>query len=162
VLTGQACFHGWRSREEYWQVMARWDAVVFFSDNEGGPIGLLEGMAAGALPFYPQRSGSWADVHAPQVDPLCHYPPGDMPALAAAVRRIFQRSPEQLARLREISRSLVQAHTAKEYGATCLDFFARMSAMPRISQERKRVGRLSDLLPLGIATRLAPSLLTRC
>lgn len=160
-VAGQAHFHGWVSREEYWRVMAGWDAVVFFSDHEGGPIGLLEGMAAGAVPFYPQRGGSWADLRVPQVDPLCHYPPGDMPALAQAVQRIFQRAPEQLVRLREVSRTLVQSHTPEDYGAACAEFFARMASVPRISATHRRRVRLPDLLPLGIVTRFALPLLTR-
>lgn len=161
AVAGQAKFHGWLSRGEYWRVMAGWDGVVFFSDHEGGPIGLLEGMAAGAIPFYPQRGGSWADIYVPQVDPVCHYPPGNMPALARAVQRVFQHPPSHLNGLREICRTLVQAHTPENYGAACLDFFGHMASVPRISGTCRRRAKLSDLLPLGFVTRFAPRLLTR-
>ncbi len=161
ALTSQAHFHGWVSRPEYWRIMASWDAVVFFSDHEGGPIALLEGMAAGALPFYPARGGSWGDVYAPRVDLRCHYPPGDMPALARAIQEIFQRPAGQLRNMRERSRALVQAHRPEQYLADCSEFTARTCAAARISRSPHRGLHLSDVLPLGLVTRLAPGLLNR-
>lgn len=159
-LAGQAHLHGWVTRTKYKQVMANWDAVVFFSDHEGGPIGLLEGMAAGAVPFYPAQGGSWADGYVPQVDALCHYPPADMPALAQAIHTIFQRPVEQLDHLRKRSRELVLAHTPENYLIDCHKFISRISVAARISRSEPRRARLSDLLPLGWATRMAPRLLT--
>lgn len=160
-VAAQAKFHGWVPRAEYQRLMAEWDAVVFFSDHEGGPIALLEGMASGALPFYPARGGSWADHYAPQIDPRCHYPPGDMPALARAVRQIFQLPAGPVGELRQRSRALVLAHTPENYLAECGEFFAGTNAAARISQSRVRRSRLTDLLPLGLVTRIAPRLLTR-
>ena len=128
--------------------------------TEGGPIGLLEGMAAGAVPFYPAQGGSWADVYVPQVDPWCHYPPADMPALAQAIHAIFQRPVEQLDHLRKRSRELVLAHTPENYLIDCHKFISRISVAARISRSEPRRARLSDLLPLGWATRMAPRLLT--
>lgn len=160
-VAAQAVFHGWVSRAEYQRLMAEWDAVVFFSDHEGGPIALLEGMASGALPFYPARGGSWADRYAPQIDPLCHYPPGDMPALARGVRQIFQLPGGHVDELRNRSRALVLDHTPENYLAECSEFFARTNSAARISQSRDRRARLTDLLPLGLVTRIAPRLLTR-
>jgi glycosyltransferase involved in cell wall biosynthesis len=160
-LAGQAHLHGWVTRAEYRRIMAGWDAVVFFSDHEGGPISLLEGMAAGALPFYPAQGGSWADVYAPRVDPLCHYPPADLPALARAIQTIFQRPAAQLEQLRARSRELVLAHSPENYLADCSDFIGRVAAAERISGSPSRTPRVSDLLPLGWVTRMAPGLLNR-
>ncbi len=160
-LAGQAHFHGWLSRADYWRAIARWDAMVFFSDNEGGPIALLEGMAAGALPFYPAQRGSWADVYTPQVNPLCHYPPGDMPALAAAIGRIFALPAVELEALRACARALVAPHTAEQYQAACLEAFRNVWKLPRLSVPRARWPRPTDLLPLGAATRVAPWALRR-
>jgi hypothetical protein len=118
-------------------------------------------MAAGALPFYPAQGGSWADVYAPRVDPLCHYPPADLPALARAIQTIFQRPAAQLEQLRARSRELVLAHSPENYLADCSDFIGRVAAAERISGSPSRTPRVSDLLPLGWVTRMAPGLLNR-
>ena len=160
-LAGQVHFHGWVSREEYWRTLARWDGMVFFSENEGGPIALLEGMAAGVLPFYPARGGSWADRYAPQVEALCHYPPDDLAALARSVRQIFQRPAAQLDALREQGRTLVTAHQPEDYMAACLDLIRQTDSAPQISLSRRRVPRAGDWLPLGLVARAAPGVLRK-
>ena len=150
-------FHGWlQSLEDYRRVLATWDGAVYFSDHEGGPIALLETMAAGAVPFYPKRSGSWADYYVPQVDPLCHYPAGDMDALAAAISGIFQRTPEEIDGLQAKARRLVADHGKEHYMASSREIINQVAALPRISIPRGRRSRPSDLLPLGVVTRLAP------
>jgi glycosyltransferase involved in cell wall biosynthesis len=159
-LGSGARFHGWVSREEYWRVMATWDAVVFFSDHEGGPISLLEGMAAGALPFYPARFGSWADIYVPQVDPRFHYPPDDLKGLAQVIRETFSLPAAQVESRREAGRRLVGAHTPGAYQANCAAFLAHIAAAPRISGTKGGRRRLTDFLPLGMVTRFAPTLLS--
>ena len=152
-------FREWVDDDAYRRIPAEWDGAVYFSEHEGGPIALLEAMSAGAIPFYPAHGGSWADHYVPQVDPLCHYPPGDLAAAASAVRRVFSRPESELAGLRARARQLVCTHTPERYRAVCADLLTRIGAMPRISASRTRSPRIGDWLPLGVATRFFPSAL---
>lgn len=150
--------HGWKSAAggEIGRIIAGWDAAVYFSSNEGGPISLLETMAVGAIPFYPRRGGSWADCYAPQVDPACHYPPDDVGALAAAIDSFFRRPAADIAQARARSRALVADHGKHHYQSTGRGLINRVAGLPRISQTRPHRFGWSDLLPLGAATRWAP------
>ncbi len=155
-------FHGWTSKEELWRVLATWDSVVFFTENEGGPIALLEGMAAGAIPFYPAIGGSVGDVEAPRVDSLCYYPSGDLATLAANVQRIFARGLGERRRLQERAKAAVANYTVENYGATLLAHLERIAALPRVSAPGDPTRRhWSDALPLGFVTRVCPQLLWR-
>jgi glycosyltransferase involved in cell wall biosynthesis len=158
-LRGRARFHGWVPKDEFWRIMGGWDAVVMFSEHEGGPIALLEGMALGLIPFYPARHGSWADVYVPQVDARCHYPPGDMPALARAIGQVMLQPAGQLAAARERARALVAGHRREDYEADGLGCLRRVAELPRLSQDRPRRFRLTDCLPLGAVTRWVPAAL---
>jgi glycosyltransferase involved in cell wall biosynthesis len=149
-------FHGWVPREEYWRILAGWDAMVFFSDHEGGPIALLEGMAAGLVPFHPAIGGSWADIHGPAVDPRCAYSPGDMPGLARGVTEMFAESPEQIACWRERARELVAGHTAENYLHEFQTFLSAIRTEPSISEPIRRRGCWQDWLPLGAVSRVFP------
>lgn len=146
-------FHGWVPRDQFWRILAGWDAVVFFSDVEGGPMALFDGMACGAIPFYPANGGSWGDVYAPQVDGRCHYPPGDMAALAAAIGDVFGAAPAQVESARRRSRELVAAHTVEAYGEALTGFLRRLAALPALPRRRPRGAQAFDCLPLGLVTR---------
>lgn len=151
--------HGWVPKDEFWRIMSGWDAMVMFSEHEGGPIALLEGMALGLIPFYPARQGSWADVYVPRVDPRCHYPPGDMPALARAMGEVMRQPEEQLTAAREQAQALVAGHRREDYEAACRGCLRRVAELPRVSQDRRRSFRLTDCLPLGVVTRWAQAAL---
>jgi glycosyltransferase involved in cell wall biosynthesis len=153
--TGEAVnFHGWVSREELWRVMGTWDAMVFFSEVEGGPIAMFEGMALGLVPFYPDTRGSWGDIYAPQVHASCHYPAGDMKALALAVGEIFRLPAAELSVLRLRASQLIRPHQLQSYLAECGGFLREIASRPKISQSRRRLMRPTDALPLGLVTRL--------
>jgi hypothetical protein len=154
-------FHGWLDGSDYRRVVGSWDAAVYFSEHEAGPIALLEAMSAGVIPFYPRVGGSWADEYSPRVDELCHYPPGDMNALASAVRAVFRSKGERVATLRERAISLVEGHRIETYKDTVSDFFSQISSLPRVSCQRARHPRLTDCLPLGLITRILPYALRR-
>jgi glycosyltransferase involved in cell wall biosynthesis len=160
-LGDQVLFHGWTPKENYWRVLLRWDAMVFFSEVEGGPIALFEGAAVGTIPFYPAIGGSWGDTYAPQIDPICHYAPGDMRALAAAIETIFSRPSADVEQLRARASGLVANHTVENYSREIVRFIARVQALPKISSGAKRRNRASDLLPLGLVTRALPSALLK-
>ena len=152
---GEVRFHGWAPKDDFWRIMAGWDAIVFFSDFEGGPLAVLEAMSQGAIPFYPAIGGGWADLYAPQVDPRCHYPPGDLPALARAIQEVFARPAVQVAALRDRARALVRPHCDRSYETDYLTLLRSVMALPRLSRPRRRRPRLADALPLGIVTRFA-------
>lgn len=148
-------FLGWQPPAQCWPAFGRWDATLSFSDIEGGPITLLEGMTAGALPFFPRIGGALGDIYVPQVDPVCYYPPGDMTALARAVQEIFRRPPAEIARLRERARQLTQGHSEETYVATFARRLHTVAELPRLSRPpvtRPRP-RLPHWLPLGFVTR---------
>jgi glycosyltransferase involved in cell wall biosynthesis len=141
-LGGVVTFHGWTTKDEFWRVMSRWDAVVFFSEMEGGPIALLEGCALGAIPFFPAIGDSLGDLYAPRVDELCHYRPGDMQALARNVDRFFARPKLQVDEARARARAAVSRHLDDSYRTGVLDFAARVAELPRISTGRSRRARV--------------------
>ncbi len=152
-------FHGWTDKTEFWRVMAAWDAIVFFTDLEGGPIAMLEGMAAGAIPFYPRIGGSVGDAYAPQVDALCAYEPGDLAGLATNVQRVFAKTEDERTHLRARAQALVAGHTVAAYGEQLLAFVERIATMPRLSTSAANRRHWSDILPLGLVVRTMPSLL---
>jgi glycosyltransferase involved in cell wall biosynthesis len=156
---GRVRFHGWTTKDEFWRVLARWDGLVFFTEVEGGPIALLEGMAVGAIPFYPRIGGSTGDLYAPRVDAACYYPPGDLVAAARGVREIFSREAASIAVLRDRSRAAVAGHTRANYGGTLENFLRQIAAFPRVSRAGAPARRWADPLPLGLVTRAARSLL---
>jgi glycosyltransferase involved in cell wall biosynthesis len=158
-LAGQVRFHGRLASGKLWPVLSGWDAIVLFSEHEAGPIAMLEGMSVGVLPFCPWMGGSWGDVYAPQVDPDCHYRAGEMTDLAARLRRVFGRNASELAALRARARRLVESHRPPAYQAACANLLQTIMVEPRLSRPGQRRSRPSDLLPLGLVTRLAPALL---
>jgi glycosyltransferase involved in cell wall biosynthesis len=159
-LSPRVRFHGWTSKEEYWRVLAGWDAMVFFSEVEGAPHALLEAMKLGVIPFFPRIGGSIGDLYAPQVDALCHYPAGDLGALAASVQRIFSYDAAKLAERRARACAVVAAHTLDGYNENFQEFIGQVVAQPRLSAPGDRARRKwSDGLPLGLVTRLTPWLL---
>ena len=154
-------FLGWQSSEEYWQRLQTWDAAVSFTDHEGGPIVLLETMAAGALPIFPAIGGCLADDYLPQLSVPCQYEPGN-PAAAARILRDFTKlSVVECAQVRLEARQLAMTHTASGYDSTFADFAHRIATLPRVSRpplgDRKTAW--FERLPLGLVTRaLKPKL----
>ena len=156
-------FLGFLENPAFTARMQTWDAAVFFSDVEGGPIVLLEAMAAGAVPFYPTIGGSLGDDYAPHIDVRCHYPAGDAAAAARAVRAVFSDPATDVARLRAHARDLAATHFGDAYETAFAAFVHRIAALPRISRppDGARLSRWSDRLPLGLITRAFPRALWR-
>ena len=156
-------FLGWQSREDYWTRLQQWDAAVFFTDHEGGPIVLLEAMLAGVLPVFPEIGGSLADDYLPRVDHRCSYPAGDIKAAAERMRELTQLDAEARRAICERARTLAMGHTVARYHDTFTQFVRRIGEMPRISRPPSGEIRLRwwDLLPLGIISRFLKSALWR-
>jgi glycosyltransferase involved in cell wall biosynthesis len=161
-LAGRVRFHGWRQGADYWRVLAGWDATLFFSDYEGSPIAMLEAMALGVLPFFPRIGGTMGDVYVPQVDRRCHYPAGNMSALASDIQAVLGEPAATRQALRAKAQSLVANHSVARYGELLTAFVRDVKARPRISTENASARRRwSDVLPLGLVARVAPGLLLR-
>jgi glycosyltransferase involved in cell wall biosynthesis len=156
-------FLGWQQPADYWRRLQDWDAAVFFSDHEGGPLVLLEAMAAGAVPFYPTIGGSLGDEYVSRLDPRCYYPAGDPVAAARAVCEVLASPPELLAGLRNRAQTLTEPNRSGGYESVFGEFVRRIANLPRISRApgAGRAARLIDWLPLGLITHVFPAALWR-
>ncbi|MGH7958171.1 MAG: glycosyltransferase [Opitutaceae bacterium] len=155
-------FLGFVDTVEYWRRMCSWDAALFFSDVEGGPIALLEAMAAGVLPVYPSIGGSVGDDYAPQIDPRCYYPAGDPVAAARGLQALLAASSAELEEKRGVARALTKPHAGGAYEVQFREVVRRIIALPRLSSVSLRRRRSwMDGLPLGVITRVFPQHLWR-
>ena len=156
-------FLGWQSREDYWARLQQWDAAVFFTDHEGGPIVLLEAMLAGVLPVFPEIGGSLADDYLPQVDRRCSYPAGNIKAAAERMRELSQLDAAERRAICERASALAMGHTVERYHDIFTQFVRRIAEMPRISRRPCAEVRLRwwDRLPLGIISRFLKPVLWR-
>lgn len=97
-LAGRVRFLGQVDKRD---VFPRWHALISASTSpEAGPLGVLEGMAHG-VPLIATDHGGSAEYLSDGAGLLV--PPGDAPALAAALRRLLA-DPDLSARLRERAR----------------------------------------------------------
>jgi hypothetical protein len=108
-------FHGWCEGEKQLAVMQSWKYVASLSDYEGQSIALLEGIAAGCLPLYP-------DFHTgaelpPAAARRCLYPTGDMAALAMRLHGLETASAVEITVLRAELAALICAHAPASYQA---------------------------------------------
>lgn len=154
-------FHGWEGKDSYWRRLQSWDAALYFSEREGGPITLVEAMAAGVLPLYPDIGGSLGDYYAPRVDPRCLYPSGDFATAATALCELLTLPREVQHGLRRRAQMLVEPHQSSRYASAFAAFARRIAALPRRSRapDCSRPGRAADVLPLGLITRACPQAL---
>jgi glycosyltransferase involved in cell wall biosynthesis len=78
--------------------LSGYDVILFSSRNEGLPLGLLEGMAAGCIPIVTRVSGMPEAVNC--ADLGCVVPPDDPAQLSVAMERIHMLDAQALARMR--------------------------------------------------------------
>jgi glycosyltransferase involved in cell wall biosynthesis len=156
-------FHGWEADEAYWRRLRSWDVVAMFSEHEGGPITLVEAMAAGVLPVYPAITGSVGDDYVPLLHAAAYYPSGDIPAAARAVEMLLALPAAERTALRRRAIELARPHAEGGYERAFADLVKRVVALPRISvpPDGSRPPRLIDRLPFGLLTRLPESLQLR-
>ena len=151
-------FHGWLSGDAYWRMLAALDVVVVLSDSEGGPIALLEAMAAGVIPLYP-RIGGLAEEPAGSVEAHCLYPAGD---LAAAARQLAWLLAADRAELGRRARAATAPHTPEAYEAAYARLLELVLAEPRRSLATiDRTKGWSDRLPLAAVRRFHETALWR-
>jgi hypothetical protein len=101
------------------------------------------------------------DVYAPQIDRSCHYPGGDLDSLAAALKRLVQAEAVEVIARRTRAQAIAARHTPERFGKTFSEFVREIGALPRVSRAptRNRRMRLTDVLPLGLVTRVFPGAL---
>ena len=105
-LEGIVYFHGWKRDTR--EVFGDLDVVVNCSRNEGTPVALIEGLAAGRPVVATSVGGTPDLLEGGRYGALV--PPGDPMALAAAIVRAIKCRDEALARARE-----GQAHVLARY-----------------------------------------------
>jgi len=108
-LEEQVLFLGWRS--DMPRIYADLDVVALTSRNEGTPVSLIEGMAAG-VPVVSTAVGGVPDIVA---DGVCGYlvPPDDAAALARAIVALL-RDKEKAQAMGQAGRQVVKARFSAE------------------------------------------------
>ncbi|MEX0322228.1 MAG: glycosyltransferase [Puniceicoccaceae bacterium] len=107
-------FHGHLTDNAYRETISRWDYILFLSDYEGLPLSLIEGVASGCLPIYPDfHNGSdWISPLASQ----CFYHTGDVRQAAAVVARTESKWDQQdWNAYRDRATELASRHTPDAY-----------------------------------------------
>jgi glycosyltransferase involved in cell wall biosynthesis len=129
-------FHGYLTGSAYREAISRWRYILFMSDYEGLPVSLLEGVAAGCLPVYP-------DFHDGQdwLDSLVtdsYYPVGDMQEAASVIERVesqWEESDWQAFRGR--AEEQVSRHTRPAYLAAIASALDAIGSLGRDSSDGK-------------------------
>jgi glycosyltransferase involved in cell wall biosynthesis len=106
-LAGRVIFMGWRADLD--RVYADLDVVALTSKNEGSPVALIEGMAAGR-PVVSTRVGGVPNVVEDGVTGLL-VADGDADGMAAAIRRVLEE-PDMARRLGAAARETIVARYA--------------------------------------------------
>ena len=147
-------FHGRKSGDEYWKIVASWDAILFTSDFEGLPLALLEAMSAGVLPVYP-RIESGADSYVRGVNPEFLYELDDCNRVAAILSEIRSSDEPRLEFWREACRRAAEPHAGDAYDRVYADFVRKMREAPKISAAQLPGRRLylSDFVPFMLLGR---------
>ena len=154
-------WHGLRRGEEYWQILASWDVILFVSDYEGLPIAMLEALSLGVLPIYP-RIGSGGDDYVGSVAAELLYTPSPAGTQEAAIRTVIQlvqSRPEHRQALRQLARKASAPHSMANYFGVVSRFCQTVAALPRVSSEKfhPRTFRWADHLPYAVLERVCRS-----
>ncbi|MBP6864361.1 MAG: glycosyltransferase family 4 protein [Candidatus Didemnitutus sp.] len=120
--------HGWESPEQLAVRMQRWRYAVTLSDYEGQSLALLEAMAAGCLPLYPDFHDG-ADLP-PALAAACLYRRGDMDDLTAHWLRLEQTGAETQAEMQRAVRAHAEQHRPERYLASVRAALADLAAQP--------------------------------
>ncbi|MBI4660979.1 MAG: glycosyltransferase [Verrucomicrobia bacterium] len=148
-------FHGRRTGEDYWKILAGWDLILFTSDFEGLPLSLLEAMSAGVLPIYP-RIHSGGDGYARNVHADFLYDLGDEQRVARIVSEIVSAGEPQIESWRACSRREVEPHVGDTYHEVFCGFVRKILEAPRLSREKfkSRPFYLTDFCPFAVLSRI--------
>jgi glycosyltransferase involved in cell wall biosynthesis len=100
------------------EMLSALDVIVFSSLNEGLPLALLEGMAAGCVPIVSRTGGMPEAVDAPQYGSIVS--PQAPEELAAAMRQVMKLEAGALVRMREGVARRVREHFHIEQSSKAL------------------------------------------
>lgn len=151
-------FHGMRSGDEYWRVLADWDAILFTSDFEGLPIAMIEAMCCGVIPVFPEVPCGGRDYTA-RVAPKLVYPAGDPEGAAGALRWLQGLETPEVEALRQRARDTAGTHARDAYGRTFAAYARHLSTLPRLSRSgpAARKAHPGEWLPFALLARLSPA-----
>jgi len=150
-------FHGMQSGENYWRILAGWDAIVFTSDFEGLPIAMIEAMCCGVIPVFPDVSCGGRDYTA-RVAPELVYAAGDAAAAARSLRWLLNLDSAAAEVFRSRSQDAAGAHARNAYGRTFAAYAHHLFTLPRISRTgpEARQAHLGEWFPFALLARLKP------
>jgi glycosyltransferase involved in cell wall biosynthesis len=124
---------------DYWNAIRALDVLVFFSDIEGTPLSLLEALNQGVIPVFP-KINSGGDPYVEFIDPALLYPPGDIQAATAIVKKLAGKTPAEIAALRARCRAAVEKHSVTKYLHQTYSFAQKITSLPRISTSSPGLG----------------------
>mgnify|MGYP001184937011 CR=1 FL=1 len=146
----QVTFHGRKANKEYWEILSKWDAIIFFSDVEGTPIALLEAMITGAIPIFPSI-GCGGDPLTAQVASELLYPAGDIGSAVEITKRLSLLSPLDRERLQKRAAENVASLLGNEYFNQIANFARQIYSMPKRSNATcLRRNPCTDVIPFEV------------
>lgn len=150
-------FHGSLSGDEYWKVLRRWDFIVFVSEFEGLPISMLEAMAVGVVPIYPNIHSGGESYARKVSDGLVYESEKFSEVVLQLERWNALREPDREA-LRENSRAAVKVHLGDSYEQSFSRQIREIVALPGVSRRDlySRSRYLSDHCPFALLRRFWP------
>ncbi len=151
-------FHGWQEGEDYWKTISRWKFMVFFSDYEGLPIALLEALACGVVPLYPDYYGGRDFLG--RINPDLLYRPGDVENLVKNLCAASEWADERKMHFVEKAQSTIEAMQADSLESQYEKFLNGLGkVLPVSGRYRKSVSLLKSMTPLWAHNRRERKLL---
>lgn len=147
-------FLGWRGGSDYWETIARWRALVLFSDYEGLSRSGMEAMQCGVVPIHPDFSPAAAELLGP-VAAHGLYPVGNMAAAADRIAALAALGPTEAAAVAQACRRHLAGQTLPNYLATYRTFVEKVLALPPRAQPLAPPA-WHDWMLLGLYSRLFP------
>ncbi|MBI4325300.1 MAG: glycosyltransferase family 4 protein [Chloroflexi bacterium] len=150
-------FHGRLTGTHYWRALNGCDVLIFVSDYEGLPISLLEALSIGILPLYP-RINSGGDSYVAGLSPEFLFTPDDFQGVAAVLKRLQERSDEEVEELRAAAVRLAAPHSGEAYEDVFSSFVRYVANAERISASvfPGRPFYWTDYWPFALLSRLYP------
>ncbi len=128
VAAGRVVFHGAQPHAAALRLLAEQDVLLLFSEFEGLPISMLEGMARGVVPVVPRLAGGISEVIRDKANGRL-YPTGE-PAQAAALVHELARQPETCLALGRAARATALEFSREKCMAAYAGLFRELLRAP--------------------------------